>query len=138
MSAKYLHLHPESNLPPSIEWRAFRAVVIIDLEVTPEWQQKVSEWLCHSGCLYMMAWGNDCSSWDDSVDHANLKDFDYGEMPEDKFVMTTWHDDEPLEEVFWFSKHSAFHPDVEMQDTLLVHISDHNNEQSLMSRYENA
>ena len=87
--------------------------------------------------MYMMAWGKDCSSWDDSVDLANLKDFNFEEIPDEKFVMTTWHNNEPLEEVFWFSKRSAFHPNIEMQDTLIIHISDQNNEQGLLTRYKN-
>lgn len=137
MTVQYLQIQSSPHHLPLGERRPFRAVVIIDQSVASEWQEEVSSWLVRSGCLYMMAWGKDCSSWDDSVDLANLKDFNFEEIPDEKFVMTTWHNNEPLEEVFWFSKHSAFHPNIEMQDTLIIHISDQNNEQGLLTRYKN-
>jgi hypothetical protein len=43
------------------------------------------------GCLYMMAWGIDCSIRDDAVDWANISDFDFKPIPPERFVMTTWH-----------------------------------------------
>jgi len=94
----YLHL-PVGHTPPSLEGpRPFKAVLVIEQQVTSEWQSLVSDWLVQSGCLSMAAWGFDCSSWDDSVDYANLSAFNFGEIPEDAFVMTTWHADEPLRE----------------------------------------
>ena len=86
----------------------------------------------------MMAWGKDCSSWDSSVDDANLEAFDFNYIPEEKFVMTTWHDNEPLEEVFWFSKHCAFHPEVDLQEFVLVHISSVDKESVFRERFQNA
>jgi len=132
---KYIQLKPSAELPDISELNPFRAVVIIDDEVTELWQKQVSKWLVSSGCLYMMAWGNDCKSWDSSVDKANLEEFNYAEIPDDKFVMTTWHDNEPLNSVFWFSKHSAFHNDVEINNDLLLHISENKNEEKLLEEY---
>lgn len=66
MSVKYLHLIPNGPLPDINCWRPFRAGVIIEAEVNPKWQEAVSEWLVRSGCLYMVAWGIGCCSWDDS------------------------------------------------------------------------
>ena len=48
--------------------------------------------------------------------------FDYGDIPEDQFVMTTWHEDETLSEVFDFSKRHACHSTVELNNVLIVHI----------------
>ncbi|MGZ8908251.1 MAG: DUF7684 family protein [Methylobacter sp.] len=109
-STEYIHLVPGAPLPIIGGSVPFRAVVIADEEASPEWQASVSDWLAKSGCLYMMAWGKSCSSWDDSVDFANMEEFAFGEIPEEKSVMTTWHANEPLQEVFWFSKNSAVHP----------------------------
>lgn len=138
MVMEYLQIVPESTPPDISKLNPFRAVVVVDEPVSSEWQKNVSSWLVQSGCLYMMAWGKDCSSWDDSVDLANLEAFDYKEIPEDKFVMTTWHEDEPLKEVFWFSKHNAFHPEVELPNTLLLHIAQRNREKEMLSEYEGA
>ena len=120
---KYIQLQPGSALPDISDLSPFRSVVVIEESVTPEWRAQVSDWLVKSGCLYMMAWGKECSTWDDSVDTANLEIFNYKNIPDDKFAMTTWHEDELLKEVFWFSKHSADHPEIEISSTLVLHIS---------------
>jgi hypothetical protein len=86
----------------------------------------------------MMAWGLECSSWDDSVDISNLKLFDYGEIPDDQFVMTTWHTDEPLSEVFWYSKNTALHPTIEIERTLLVHIASEPSAVKMLQTYNEA
>lgn len=83
----------------------------------------------------MMAWGNECSLWDDSVDMANIENFEFKEIPENSFVMTTWHTNESLAEVFWFAKHNAFHSTVKLNYTLLLHISAYNREDNLMRSY---
>ena len=73
----------------------------------------------------MLAWGRDCSSWDDSVDYANLEEFNYGDIPDERHVMTTWHDNWSLSEVFEFAKNDArpMSDNVELKGTLLLHIS---------------
>ena len=122
MSERYLRLSP-GDLPPKLnDFKPFKAVLIIETDVEPDWQISVSRWLADSGCLYMMAWGKDCSSWDTSVDLANLEQSDYGEIPEDDFIMTTWHEDESLEEVLYFAKTTAHHPTVELPNVLFLHI----------------
>lgn len=86
---KYFQLKEEENELPSLkEFSPFKAVVVIEAEVSKEWQANVSKWLVNSGCFYMMAWGKDCSSWDCSVDLANI-DLYEDEIPEDGFVITT-------------------------------------------------
>ncbi|MEH6415781.1 DUF7684 family protein [Pseudomonas sp. CGJS7] len=134
----YLHLAPGSALPPMSARRPFRAIVIAEQMVSPVWQSSVSDWLVHSGCLYMMAWGADCSAWDDAVDWAILQVFDYGDIPDDQFVMTTWHTDETLDEVFRFAESSSAHPTIELDETLLVHIANEASEQTLLAAYREA
>jgi hypothetical protein len=119
----YRHLKAGQDPPSFHDLRPFKAVVIVEEEVTPAWRDLVSERLVSAGCLYMMAWGDQCTSWDDSVDIANIELFNYKEIPEDQFVMTTWHQDEPVEEVFWFAQNCAFHPVVELNNTLILDIS---------------
>lgn len=123
-SVKYLHLLPDAALPELGELHRFKVVVVIESEVSQMWQWDVSRWLVSSGCRYMLAWGKDCSSWDDTVDEANLERFDYGDIPDEEAVITTWHEDEDLEEVFWFAKRRAKHPVLDLNDTVLIHICD--------------
>ncbi|WP_455423534.1 DUF7684 family protein [Agrilutibacter terrestris] len=134
----YIHL-ARGSTPPDLGARSpFRAVVIAEQAVPTDWQDEVSDWLVRSGCLFMMAWGYGCSSWDDSVDMANLRAFDYGDIPDDQFVMTSWHENESLSEVFSFAKHHADHGEVELQRTVLVHIAASSQEPSLLQVYNEA
>ena len=126
----YHRLTPE--MPPNLpaQGKPFLAVVVVREDVSVQWRSDVSNWLVAEGCLFMCAWGLDCTLWDDSVDYANLEQFSYGEIPEDRFVMTTWHDDEPLEEAIWFAKHSARHDAAALDVVLIIDVSrvDHSDE----------
>jgi hypothetical protein len=137
-ASSYLHLAPEGELSDIAHLAPFRAVVIVDAAVTDEWRSRVSDWLVASGCSYMMAYGRSCSAWDDSVDEANCERFDFAEIPAERFVMTTWHEDESLEEVFWFCKNSARHPAIEIPRTLLLHIAARSEEASILRAYREA
>ncbi|MDD5058648.1 MAG: hypothetical protein PHQ60_12330 [Sideroxydans sp.] len=138
MTVKYFQILSGSEPPDISALKPFRTVVIVEDEFTPEWQSTIATWLVKSGCLYMMAWGKDCSSWDDAVDFANLEEFNFGEIPEDKDAMTTWHENEPLNEVFWFAKNSAHHPSIDLPNTILLDISRDNRETELLTRFAEA
>lgn len=135
---EYLRLESGSDIPLYQLENPYKAIVVAETLVEPEWQSKVSRWLVDTGCLYMMAWGVNCSSWDDSVDVANIEAFNYKEIPGDKFVVTTWHSTEPLKEVFLFAKNSAKHPEVELANTLILHISSQDRGEEFRREYESA
>ncbi|MGE0829282.1 MAG: hypothetical protein AB7O04_08025 [Hyphomonadaceae bacterium] len=119
----YLHIHPGDG-PPNISGATpFKAVVVVEADVSSEWRAQISEWLVRAGCRYMMAWGKNCKAWHTSIDDANLTIFNCQEVPDDDFVITTWHDNETLEEVFWFSHSCAMHPSLELAKTYIVHVS---------------
>jgi len=86
----------------------------------------------------MMAWGQDCSLWDDSVDTANIEAFDFREIPENRFVVTTWHHNSPLTETFDFCKRLAVHPAVELPQVILLHIAPGANADQMLRAYADA
>ena len=131
----YVHLPSGSELPTLPSDQAFRAVLIVEAPVSVQWQDRVSKWLVDSGCLYMMAWGLGCRSWDDSVDWANIESFESGDIPEDRFVLTTWHEGQSLEEVFDFCKACAKHPVVPLPVVMLIHIAEQDRETELRERF---
>ncbi|MFT7771873.1 hypothetical protein [Roseateles sp.] len=134
----YQHVKPNAGLP---DWRAerpFRCVTIVHEDVRPDWREAVGRWLVDSGCLYAMAWGAGCSHWENAVDEANLRNFDYGEIPQDRFVMTTCHEDEPLSKAFWFAREVAWHPAVELHGILLLHIAPGASEVEMLASFANA
>jgi hypothetical protein len=130
----YLQLPPGKE-PPDLPACAFRAVVVVSEPVTSEWRDLVSDWLVRSGCLYMMAWGCECTLWDDSVDYAMLAAQSLCEIPDDSFIMTTWHDDEPLEEVFWYSENCAYHPTIDLTRTIIIDIASSDRSNELLRAY---
>lgn len=138
MSVSYVHLPPETQLPSFGEAGPFKSVLVLEQAVSPDWQNRVSEWLVKSGCLYMMAWGAECSSWDDSVDWANISVVGLNEIPDDQFVMTTWHDDEPLLETFWFAGSTAHDPTVPLEHVVIIDIGLTNREDQILQAYKKA
>ncbi len=129
---EYVHL-PAGSALPTTSPQPRRVLVLIEQDVDSGWQETVSRWIVASGCLYMMAWGRNCSSWDDSVDHAVLEKFNYQDIPEDDFVMTTWHDHEPLSGAFFFARLCAFHPTIEMPLLTIVDIRDQAREPAILA-----
>ncbi len=134
---EYVELSIGADLP-QLRWEPSRVVVILDRAVEPSWKERASEWFISIGCLYMMAWGEGCSTWDDSVDYANVRAFIPGDIPEDRAVMTTWHEREELSEVFRFSKKFAFHPTVELTRTVLVNVGTGLRRADLLAQYADA
>lgn len=122
MALDYLHL-PPGTTPPRRGAHPFRAVLIAEEATSQIWRDEVALWLVESECRYFIAWGMACEAWHDTVDWTVLEVFDFGEIPDDKFVMTTWHDKESLSEAFWFAGNAASHPSIELADTLIVHVA---------------
>jgi hypothetical protein len=89
----------------------------------------------------MLAWGIECSTWDDSVDYAHIMtciDEPRENLSDDDHVMTTWHEDETLDEVFTFAKSWTRIERIDLQLTLLIHITEESNEPEMLARFERA
>jgi hypothetical protein len=135
---KYVHLKP-GELPPAVHRAdASRVVLIAEAIASSAYREAVARELIESGCLYFMSWGVECEAWHDEVDMASIQKFDFQEIPEDAFVMTSWHERESLSEVFWFCKNNAFHPTVDLKVTVLLHLAPNSNEQELLTSYTEA
>jgi hypothetical protein len=135
----YLHLPPGAPFP-ELAYSRCRVVVVVDAEVSPEWQKQASRWIIDIGCMYMMAWGIDCTFWDDSVDYAHLEkyDYDYEQIPQGDFVITTWHPNQPLAEAFFFAKENASHPDFELNRTIILDITKDDRSAQMIREYMEA
>ena len=75
-------------------------LVVGDDNISPGEQGDLSLEFVRQGCRYAVCRGSDCSSWDDSIDMVCVMDEIEGRSG--PFVMTTWHDDEPIEDVVEF------------------------------------
>lgn len=128
----------EATVLQDLGFKPYRCVVVIEDQVSKDKQNEISDWLVATGCLYMMAWGPDCSSWDDSVDASNCEQFNYESIPEESFVMTTWHENESLDEVFWFAQNSTDEAcdGTPIDHTLILHVSVTDKRNKLLAAYE--
>ena len=84
-------------------------VLFIAIDARPMSVDEVSNianWAFDQGAVYLCVWGPDCERVHDIMDEV-LADRNFNETDED-VVMTTWHDDETLEEALWFAVNSAF------------------------------
>lgn len=136
--ARYLHLPSGSHPPVTEDAAPLIAVVVVEQPVEAGWQDHVSEWLVASRCHYMCAWGLDAGSWDDSVDWASRRLNGADELSYDTWVMTTWHDRETLDEVFWYAGHCAQHPTIDLERVLVVHVAASSIEAAMLKRYADA
>ena len=94
---RFLHLQRPYRFESPIEGEFVLLLQITDAAVTAEEQRHLSEAIAASGCRYVLCRGVECSSWDDSIDEASVMAEINGEVR--PFLMTTWHEDEPLEDV---------------------------------------
>jgi len=62
-----------------------------------------------AGCRYAMGYGLNAGSWDTAVDVAFIHSDPNFHPPDDRFVMTTWHDDDTPEDVAsWLIWNTSF------------------------------
>ncbi|GFE63479.1 DUF7684 family protein [Litoreibacter roseus] len=113
----------------------FKCLILMEREVGGGYRNEVSKALVEAGCLFSLAWGMDCSVWDDSVDWAFLEAHNFGDYPEDEFVMTTWHEDEALEEVVGFAKHCTDYSEVKLEDILVLDFAHHERSELIEKLY---
>ncbi len=136
MDVIYKMVYP-NQLPAVLDYMPTTFLVISTTSVSPEWRFRLSQWMVEAGCHLMLAWGVDCSLWDDAVDEADI-DFWDCEVPNEHLILTTWHDNESLDEVMFFAKHGLRHAHTPSERTILLHISDVAGEDHLLACYANA
>lgn len=103
--------------------RPRRVLVVAELDVDTVWMNRIAGWLAAIGCLYCLAWGIGCADWDDAVDWANVAAFEFGDVPHEQLIMTTWHEKETLEEAMHFTRNHALHPVIDLSETLILQVS---------------
>lgn len=79
-------------------------VCVADESVTDVERAIVATEIIAAKCRYAVCWGYDCSAWDTAIDCACIETDENFSPPYETFVMTTWHEDELLEDAieFWW------------------------------------
>jgi hypothetical protein len=87
---------------------------------TIEERRIVVEALIDSRCRYVVCGGDDCEVWEEAADWAYVaREFDEAEE-RDRFIMTTSHTGESLEEVVNFAVQFARYDDIDFENLLFI------------------
>ena len=71
---------------------------------------RLARMLLDAGCVYFCCWGPGCERLHDVIDEEYSKD-GLSVHDDESTIMTTWHDDQSLEESVWFALNVAFPDD---------------------------
>ena len=98
--------------------------------------------LMEQGAIYICCWGKGCERFHDIIDEiwvVREMDGKYGAVAKDSTLMTTWHNDESLDEALWFLLSCARSPDDKMEScsTIVITIRNESWESNVVSRLEN-
>jgi hypothetical protein len=133
------YIHFDGTEPVGISTTAASKVILLaDKSVPDEWMHELCAKIADTACYYFMSWGTNCEEWHDFVDEAHLAFHNYGDIPDEKHMMTTWHDNEPMRDIFWFCKTCAHHLVHELPSTLIIHITDTAKEEEIKRAYISA
>ncbi len=99
-------------------------VAVYDSTVTHDNRNQISDALIEQGCRYGVCFGYECSLWDDALDWAFMVSDPDCNPPDDRFVMTSWHEDEPLEDVIFFFLQATACGDFTPQNFIVLMIGD--------------
>ena len=119
----FLQLEPPyDRLIPGFGMPYVSIVVACDPTITQEQQAEISAQLVATDCRHMLAWGINAISWDTSVDIAFINTDPDFNPPNDRHVMTTWHDHETIRDVVWFALMNTNFDSHEFHDYLALMI----------------
>jgi len=80
----------------------------------------VANWLLSSGCRYAVCAGIKCSEWHDAIDAADVIRDPAGQ----NVVMTSWHENESIQDIVWFWLNATNFDDVVFENYLALFIGD--------------
>lgn len=109
MNIQYLQIERPYNFSSPFKGEEYAALIYIaDENISNEEQESLSNQIVTSGCRYAVCTGYNSSNWDNSIDMADIKR-NGGEVLDENLVLTTWHDNESLEDiVFFFLNNTSF------------------------------
>jgi hypothetical protein len=108
---------------PGKEYAAW--ILSYDSAQTAEERDKIAADLVASGCRYAVCSGFESSKWDDAVDLAYLGTSPEFNPPDEKLVMTSWHDQESLRDVAEFFVRNTSFDYFEPAAFVIVAVGDH-------------
>lgn len=95
-------------------------LVVESTQILPEWRNWICEQIVYSKhCIQAMVTGYECSVWHDVLDETYLVFYNY-QPPVHNCFITTWHEDETLEDITECAKTTMQLEDI--SNVVIVHI----------------
>ena len=95
-------------------------LVITSPSISVGQRDRITSDIVNSRCQYALTFGHDCEVWHDAIDWTCVGDGSVGE----RFLMTTWHEDEPIEDVVDFLWWNTSYEEFESERLAVVIIGD--------------
>ncbi|WAU74861.1 DUF7684 family protein [Acinetobacter sp. TR11] len=105
INIEYVTTEANEDITLTLPKNDYFAILMINTDqVSPSWRNQLCEQIVHSRlCIQAMVTGHECSIWDDVLDETYVA-FYNNEPPIDTCFMTTWHENESLDEIIEFAK----------------------------------
>lgn len=116
----FLELDDPSQLPMeiSLSTRHFACFVAWEADdVQVEDVMRIAEILLSAGGAVFGCWGSGCRRIQEIIDEIDSDPFREKDVPDDAVIMTSWHEDESLEDALWFFLNEST-PDTHFEETL--------------------
>ena len=136
MTVKYQQMTTGDALPAIDHLSPFTVIILVEDDVEEMWQWEVCRWLVASGARMVLAWGRQAETWSEAVDEAASEAHDYDDVADELAVVVTSHEDDDMEEVFWYAKRRAVHPALQLSTTLILHVADEPREDDIRALYQ--
>jgi hypothetical protein len=82
--------------------------------------ESVANWLVNSGCRYTVCAGAKCEEWHDMIDTADI----IRDPNTQNLITTTWHENEPIEDVVWHWLNLTDFEDIAFENYLALLVGD--------------
>jgi hypothetical protein len=124
MNIQYIQIkRPYSFASPFIQGEFVALIYAADENISDEERDALSRQIVASGCRYAVCAGYKGSSWDDSIDMADIER-NGDEVHDENLVMTTWHDDESLEDIVFFFLNNTGFDDFIAERFVVLHVGE--------------
>lgn len=83
------------------------------IQTDQEYKAQIAEQIIGSGCGYVVCGGVESMAWHDAMDESSIAAEISGELKEEETAVTTWHEDESIDDVAFFFALNTFLPESE-------------------------
>jgi hypothetical protein len=98
---------PDDALDSPFGGELYPVLVWATVDTSAEYKQRLCESLVATGCRYVVCGGAECWVWEHAADRAYIEQELPEPVPDEQFVMTTSHRNEPPDEVAFFFVHNT-------------------------------